>query len=29
MVDIRDLLRNQEAKLRQQRTQFWKDALAK
>lgn len=29
MVDIRDLLGNQEAKLRQQRTQFWKDALAK
>lgn len=29
MVDIRTLLRNQDAKLRQQRTQFWKDALAK
>lgn len=29
MVDIRTVLRNQDAKLRQQRTQFWKDALAK
>lgn len=29
MVDIRTLLRNQDAKLCQQRTQFWKDALAK
>lgn len=29
MVDIRTLLRNQEAKLRQQRIQLWKETLAK
>ncbi|KAK1834132.1 hypothetical protein QBC39DRAFT_328468 [Podospora conica] len=29
MVDIRDLLRNQETRVRQTRTQFWKDALDK
>jgi hypothetical protein len=29
MIDIRDLPRNQEAKLLQQPTQLWNDALAK